>query len=154
VGSRSRSSRPERPYKVPHKARKEGRPPKLYQRPRDSEDSDPTCPTRFCKDTPQFAPSQSVVPALPPDRPRFVSAAGWTGVILGAVVALKSLVEIAVWKIVEPAMPALLGAAPRPGAEVPFARMIYAHLTAIKLAEAAFWAFAAIASGALLLLRP
>ena len=90
----------------------------------------------------------------PPDRPRFVSAVGWTGVILGAVVALKSLVEIAVWKIVEPAMPALLGAAPQPGAEVPFARMIYAHLTSIKLTEAAFWTFAAIASGALLLLRP
>ena len=93
-------------------------------------------------------------PPEPPDRPRFVSAVGWTGVILGAVVALKSLVEITVWKIVEPAMPALLGAAPQPGAEVPFARMIYAHLTSIKLTEAAFWTFAAIASGALLLLRP
>jgi hypothetical protein len=66
----------------------------------------------------------------------------------------KALVNLAVWKVLEPDAPSLFGdvAAQAPG--LPFLRPLLAHLTALMTAQALWWAFVGIAAFGLLRLRP
>ena len=75
----------------------------------------------------------------PAQRPPAVSVIAWLTVALSALMAAKALIDLVVWKAMGPAVPALLGMARDPSANNPFVRTILAHLTAIKLAQAAIW---------------
>jgi len=95
-------------------------------------------------------------PALPepPDRPRSVSVIGWVALLFSALLASKALIDVAVWKAMGPAVPSLLGRNRDPSLDLPYVRTVLAHLTEIKLAQAAAWIGIAVIAIGLLRLKP
>ena len=87
-------------------------------------------------------------------RPRAVTVIGRLWLVLAVLSLCKALVNLAVWKVLEPDAPSLFGdvAAQAPG--LPFLRPLLAHLTALMTAQALWWAFVGIAAFGLLRLRP
>jgi hypothetical protein len=92
--------------------------------------------------------------AEPGERPRSISVIGWTTVVFSTLLASKALIDLAVWKVMGPAVPRLLGAARDPSLEIPYVRTVLAHLTEIKLAQALAWLGIAFIGVGLLRLRP
>ena len=92
--------------------------------------------------------------AEPGERPRSISVIGWTTAVFSVLLASKSLIDLAVWKVMGPAVPTLLGAARDPSVNVPYVRTLLAHLTEIKLAQAVAWIGVAFIGVGLLRLRP
>jgi hypothetical protein len=88
------------------------------------------------------------------ERPRAVGVIGWTSLLLSVVLSAKALIDIAVWKVMGPAMPTLMGMASERPPAPPFLRSVLAHLTEIKLAQAALWVVIGATAVALLRLRP
>lgn len=73
--------------------------------------------------------------------------------ILSILLAAKAMVDVAVWKVMGPAMPALMrvvGRTPQP----PFMPLLMAYLTPIKLGQAALWTAIGVTAASLLRLRP
>jgi len=93
-------------------------------------------------------------PEEPAERPRPIAFIGWTTLVLSVLLALKALIDIAVWKAMGPAVPALLRMSRDPSAQAPYVRTILAHLTQIKLAQTFLWLGVAFIAIALLRLRP
>jgi hypothetical protein len=93
-------------------------------------------------------------PAEPAERPRSISVIGWTTLVLSVILASKALIDIAVWKAMGPAVPALMRMSRFQSADVPYVRTILAHLTQIKLAQALLWIGVAFIAIGLLRLRP
>jgi hypothetical protein len=87
-------------------------------------------------------------------RPKAVTVIGRLWMVLAVFCLCKALVNLAVWKVLEPDAPSLFGdvAAQAPG--VPFLRPLLAHLTALMTAQALWWAFVGIAAFGLLRIRP
>ncbi|MDQ6891820.1 MAG: hypothetical protein M3167_03975 [Acidobacteriota bacterium] len=90
----------------------------------------------------------------PAERPRSISLIGWTTLVLSVLLASKAFIDIAVWKAMGPAVPALMRISRDPSANLPYVRTILAHLTEIKLAQALLWIGVASIGVALLRLRP
>lgn len=88
------------------------------------------------------------------ERPRAVGVIGWTALVLSVIFGAKALIDIAIWKVMGPALPAVLGMAAERPAEPPFFRWFLAHLTEIKLAQAGLWLIIGITAVSLLRLRP
>ena len=101
--------------------------------------------------TPIADPAEPVEPAA---RPRSISVIGWMTLVFAALLASKALIDLAVWRVMGPAVPALMGAARDPAMNVPYVRTVLAHLTEIKLAQAAAWVGVAFIGIGLLRLRP
>jgi hypothetical protein len=92
--------------------------------------------------------------AEPAERPRSISVIGWTTLVVAALLASKALIDLAVWKVMGPAMPTLLGASRDPSLNVPYVRTVLAHLTEIKLAQAVAWIGVVFIGVGLLRLKP
>ena len=107
------------------------------------------------KEIPESYPRPEMPPSPePPERPRPVSVIGWVVLVFSALLASKALIDVAVWKAMGSAVPSLLGAARDPSLNLPYIRMILAHITEIKLAQAAAWIGIAVIGIGLLRLRP
>jgi hypothetical protein len=100
--------------------------------------------------------SGGAMPPLPEpsERPRSISVIGWVSLVFSALLASKALIDIAVWKAMGSAVPSLLGRARDPSLDLPYVRTVLAHLTEIKLAQAAAWVVVAVIAIGLLRLKP
>lgn len=88
------------------------------------------------------------------ERPRSISVIGWITLVVSALLAAKALIDIVVWKAMGPAVPNLLNEARDPSLNLPYVRTVLAHLTEIKLVQAAAWVGVAFIAVGLLRLRP
>jgi hypothetical protein len=86
-------------------------------------------------------------------RPRAVTVIGRLWLVVAVFCLGKALVNLAVWKVLEPDAPSLFGdvAAQAPG--LPFLRPLLGHLAALLTAQALWWTFVGIAAFGLLRLR-
>ncbi|MEP6769958.1 MAG: hypothetical protein ABJC61_14895 [Acidobacteriota bacterium] len=92
-----------------------------------------------------------MTPSDPPERPRAVTVIGWTAFVIAALFVARALIDLVIWRVMRPAIPALLessfGREPAP----PYLRPLLEHLTELKIAQAIFWSF--VGAGAIGLLR-
>lgn len=70
------------------------------------------------------------------DRPRIVSAIGWVWFVLSALLFLRSLVDIAVWRFLRPATPTLLGLIDERRPENRYVRPLLRYILEYKAVEA------------------
>ncbi len=89
-----------------------------------------------------------------PIRPRAVTVIGWLWLVFAVLLLFRSVVNLVVWRILEPDMPELLaldGASPL---QLPFLRPLLEHVTAIQAAQAIVASAVIFLSIELLRLRP
>ncbi len=83
-----------------------------------------------------------------------MSVIGWTALVIAGFFVARALIDLVIWRVMRPAIPALLetslGREPAP----PHLRFLLEHLTELKLAQACFWSFVAASAIGLLRLRP
>lgn len=87
-----------------------------------------------------------------PERPRAVTIIGRTWLALAVILAAKSLLDIVVWKVLQPAVPFLV----QLGGQAPPSRIfdpLLAHLTEIKLVQALAWVAVGVVAFCFLRLR-
>jgi hypothetical protein len=70
-----------------------------------------------------------------PERPKAVTVIGWIWLVVGGLYLLRSVVDLVMWKALQPAAPALLREVERQDPELRFLRPMFEHLTAIKFAQ-------------------
>ena len=87
-------------------------------------------------------------------RPRAVTVIGWLWVIVALFSIAKALVNLVVWKVLEPAAPSLFGDVAARAPQIPFLRPLLAHLTLVVSAQALWWTAVGVAAFGLLRLRP
>jgi hypothetical protein len=87
-------------------------------------------------------------------RPRSVTLIGWVWLIFAIVAALKSAVSLIVWKVIQPAVPALIGDAAAQSPRLSFLRPLFAYMTELTIIRIVVWIGIAAAAVALLRLRP
>jgi hypothetical protein len=86
------------------------------------------------------------------ERPRAVTIIGRVLLVLAVILVAKSLLDLVVWKVLQPAVPLLV----QLGGQAPPSRIfdpLLAHLTEIKLAQALGWTAVAVAAFYFLRLR-
>lgn len=71
-----------------------------------------------------------------PERPRAVTVIGWIWIVVGSLYFLRSMVDLVMWKALQPAAPALLREIESRDPEIRFLHPLFEHLTAIKFAQA------------------
>jgi hypothetical protein len=70
-----------------------------------------------------------------PLRPRAVTVIGWLWLVAAVFFLLRAVVNLVVWKILQPDMPSLLAFDGRAATQLQFLRPVFDHLTAIQTAE-------------------
>ena len=75
------------------------------------------------------------VPEERRDRPRAVSAIGWAWFVLSALLFLRSLLDIVVWRFLRPATPTLLGLLDERRPENRYVRPLLRHILEYKAVE-------------------
>jgi hypothetical protein len=69
------------------------------------------------------------------ERPRAVTVIGWVWLVVGGLYFLRSVVDLVMWRALQPAAPALLRELESRDPELRFLRPMFEHLTAIKIAQ-------------------
>ena len=87
------------------------------------------------------------------ERPRSVTVLGWLWLVVAVFGLGKALVNLAVWKVLEPAAPSLFGNLADRVPRLPFLRPLLSHLTLVISAQALWWAAVVVAAIGLLRLR-
>jgi hypothetical protein len=88
-----------------------------------------------------------------PLRPRAVTVIGWLWLVGAFLFLVRALVNLVVWKILEPDMPSILALDGQAAAQLRFLRPVFEHLTALQTAEAILSAAVIVLSYELLRLR-
>jgi len=70
-----------------------------------------------------------------PERPRAVTVIGWIWIVVAGLYFLRSVVDLVMWRTLQPAAPALLREVESRDPELRFLRPMFEHLTAIKIAQ-------------------
>lgn len=89
-----------------------------------------------------------------PDRPKAVTVIGWIWLVVGGLYSLRIVVDLVMWKALQPAAPALLREVERQDPELRFLRPMFEHLTAIKIAQLVAGVSVVFLAYELLRLRP
>ena len=88
------------------------------------------------------------------ERPKAVTIIGRLWLVVAVFYLGKALVNLAVWRVLEPDAATLFGDITGQLPKLWFLRPLLAHLTALMAAQALWWAFVGIAAFSLLRLRP
>lgn len=88
------------------------------------------------------------------ERPRAVTVIGWIWIVFSAFVFLRSLVNILIWKLLQPAVPGLLGMMEAQSSETRLLRPLLAHFTARMTVSAILSLAVGVTAWRLLRLRP
>jgi hypothetical protein len=88
------------------------------------------------------------------ERPRPVTIIGRLWLVLAVVFLCKALVNLAVWKVLQPDAPGLIGDALERTPKLWFMRPLLSHITAVMTVQALWWIFVGLAAFWLLRLRP
>src|SRR5260370_33267587 len=70
------------------------------------------------------------------DRAKAVTVIGWIWLVVGGLYFLRSVVDLVMWKALQPAAPALLREVESRDPEIRFLHPLFEHLTASKIAQA------------------
>lgn len=70
-----------------------------------------------------------------PERPRAVTVIGWIWIVVGGLYFLRGIVDLVMWRALQPAAPALLREIESRDPEIRFLHPLFEHLTAIKIAQ-------------------
>jgi hypothetical protein len=89
-----------------------------------------------------------------PDRAKAVTVIGWIWLVVGGLYLLRSVVDLVMWKALQPAAPALFREVEGRDPELRFLRPMFEHLTAIKFAQLAAGAAVVLLAYRFLRLRP
>jgi hypothetical protein len=87
-------------------------------------------------------------------RPKAVSVIGWIWLIFGGYLFFRGLLDIVIWKVIGPALPALTRALREQAADAPAVSVLFQHTSWISAAKVVFGAFAFLSAWGLLLVRP
>ncbi len=87
------------------------------------------------------------------DRPRAVTAIGWTSLVIAALFVARALIDLVIWRIMRPAIPALLASSAGGNPAPEYLRPLLEHLTELKVAQVIFWASVAVCAAGLLRMR-
>jgi hypothetical protein len=95
-----------------------------------------------------------MLPEKGPERPKAVTIIGRLWLVVAVFSLCKVLVNLAIWKVLQPDAPSLFGgvAAESPGQWL--LRPLFGHLTMLMTAQALWWAAVGVSAFALLRLRP
>jgi hypothetical protein len=88
------------------------------------------------------------------ERPRPVTIIGRLWLVLAVLFLCKALVNLAVWKVLQPDAPSLIGDALEKTRKLWFMRPLLSHITALMTGQALWWTFVGVAAFGLLRLRP
>lgn len=88
------------------------------------------------------------------ERPKAVTIIGRLWLVVAVFSFCKVLVNLAVWKVLQPDAPSLFGDLAAQAPALPFLRPLLAHLTALMSAQALWWAAVGVSAFGLLRLRP
>ena len=89
-----------------------------------------------------------------PERPRAVTVIGWIWLVVGGLYFLRSVVDLVMWRALQPAAPALLHEIESRDPEIRFLHPLFEHLTAIKIAQAIAGVAVVVLAYRFLRLRP
>ena len=89
-----------------------------------------------------------------PERPRAVTVIGWIWIVVGGLYFLRSVVDLVMWRALQPAAPALLREVESREPEIRFLHPLLEHLTAIKIAQAIAGVAVVVLAYRFLRLRP
>jgi hypothetical protein len=87
-------------------------------------------------------------------RPKAVTIIGRLWLVLAVLLLCKALVNMAIWKVLQPEAPSFIGDALAQTASFRFMRPLLTHITAVITAQALWWTFVGVAAFGLLRLRP
>jgi len=88
------------------------------------------------------------------ERPRAVTIIGRLWLILAVLLFCKAVVNLAVWKVLQPDAPSLVRDALANAPKLSFLRPLLSHITAVMTVQALWWVFVGVAAVGLLRLRP
>jgi hypothetical protein len=88
------------------------------------------------------------------ERPRAVTIIGRLWLVLAVLLFCKAVVNLAIWKVLQPDAPSLIGDALANAPKLSFLRPILSHITAVIAVQALWWIFVGAAALGLLRLRP
>ncbi len=88
------------------------------------------------------------------ERPKAVTIIGRLWLVLAVVFLCKAVVNLAVWKVLQPDAPSLIGDALANAPKLSFMRPLLSHITAVITVQALWWVFVGVAAFGLLRLRP
>jgi hypothetical protein len=88
------------------------------------------------------------------ERPKAVTVIGRLWLVVAVLLLGKALVNLAVWKVLQPDAPSFIGDALAQTPSFGFLRPLLAHITAVMTVQALWWTFVGIAAFGLLRLRP
>lgn len=71
-----------------------------------------------------------------PVRPRAVTAIGWLWLVAAVLFLLRAVLNLVVWRILQPDMPGILALDAEAATRLRFLRPVFEHLTEIQAAEA------------------
>ncbi len=97
------------------------------------------------------------VPPPPDDayeRPRAVTVIGWTSLAVAAFLVARALIDLVLWQILRPAMPALLDGSLGGDRAPAYVRPLLEHVAEWKIGQAVFWSGVGACAAGLLRLRP
>lgn len=87
-------------------------------------------------------------------RPKAVTIIGRLWLVLAVYFLGKDLVNLAIWKVLQPDAPSIFGSFGIQEPRLRLLRPLFAHMTAFLTAQAVWWAVVGVAAFALLRLRP
>ena len=87
------------------------------------------------------------------ERPRAVTVIGWVWLVAAVLFLLRSLLDLVIWKMLQPAAPSLFAAAERQSPQMSFLRPLFEHLTTVKIIEAVAAAAVVVVASQFLRLR-
>jgi hypothetical protein len=87
-------------------------------------------------------------------RPRPVTIIGRLWLVLAVLFLCKAIVNLAVWKVLQPDAPSLIGDALAEAPKLRVVRPLLTHITAVMTVQALWWIFVGVAAFGLLRLRP
>ena len=88
------------------------------------------------------------------ERPKAVTIIGRLWLVLAVVLFLKAIVNLVMWKVLQPVAPSLVADALANAPPLAFVGPLLAHITAVATAQALWWVFVGVAAFGLLRLRP
>lgn len=87
-------------------------------------------------------------------RPATVGRIGWGWLVFGAILLVRSLLDLVVWRVLAPAAPSLIALLDPTRPEIRLVRPILDHILTIKAIEAAFAVVVILVASQFLRLRP
>ena len=88
------------------------------------------------------------------ERPKPVTIIGRLWLVLAVLLFCKAVVNLAIWKVLQPDAPNLFGDALANTPKLWFMRPLLSHITAVVTMQALWWIFVGVAAFGLLRLRP